>query len=101
VEIEVGRASNVLLVPRGAVRNTKRGDSVMVAGVGRRLVQLGLADDRYVEVRSGLQEDEQVLLPGASVAIGARERGAQQQRNGRSGQASARRMQRVIGGGGR
>lgn len=74
-EIEVGRRTEALLVPRAAVR-----DSLLwvvdSAGVARRrVVRLGLAGDGWVEVRDGLLPGERVVTAGASLlSDGARTR---------------------------
>ena len=62
--IEVQRADNVLAVPEEAVVETG-GRSLVSRVVGDRVeltpVELGVSDGRFVEVRSGLGEGDQVL----------------------------------------
>lgn len=102
VEIEVGRADGVLLVPRSAIASSRRGSSVQVDGAGRREVTLGLADDRFVEVKSGLRLGERVVVASnAGRSAKGANGGTQKGSRGEGGQPSARRMQRLIGGGGR
>jgi multidrug efflux pump subunit AcrA (membrane-fusion protein) len=61
--IQAGKLENVLLIPVGAVTAGK----VTVQKDGRneeRDVVLGKSDGQNVEVRTGLSEGEQVLMPG-------------------------------------
>jgi hypothetical protein len=63
------RRSPVLAVPRSAIVRENSRAYVFVQREERLLhrqhVELGRADDRYVEVRSGLQEGDRVAVQGA------------------------------------
>lgn len=70
VSITISQASDVLLVPNGAIMSRK-GDSYvqMVTEEGElkeRLVQTGVSDWQYTEVTEGLSEGEQVFISEAS-----------------------------------
>jgi HlyD family secretion protein len=68
VRIIVEERRQVLVVPRPAVRGEGDQHSVFVVRGGRlerRAVRLGLASTQFYEIREGLQEGEQVALPGA------------------------------------
>lgn len=63
-EFVLARRTNVLLVPMEAVRGSDS-KAVFIIEEGRlvpRVIQPGLSDGRFVEVRSGLQEGETVYL---------------------------------------
>lgn len=67
VSIIIDKRSGVLLVPSGAVRETDSGPQVEVkSGNNTTLtpVKIGLIGDSETEVLSGLQEGDQVILPG-------------------------------------
>ena len=67
VQVEVGRRSSVLVVPAAAVRE---GAMWIVEPDGcahRRAVTLGLAGDSQIEVVSGVEPGEQVVVAGASL----------------------------------
>jgi RND family efflux transporter MFP subunit len=75
VQIEVASLADVVNVPRGAVRE----GSVWVVGAdsvaSRRAVRVGLATADRVEIASGLQPGERVVVDGASLlSEGARVR---------------------------
>lgn len=79
VNIEVGRKPAALVVPKEAVQElgVQRSWVFVLRGrhVEKRGVELGLRDERLIELRSGLGEDEQVVLPGgAALASGQRVR---------------------------
>ncbi|MBP2651768.1 MAG: macA 4 [Firmicutes bacterium] len=64
--INVGESKNVLVVPLAALRSEKIGQCVQVMVNGKaenRLVTLGLRDDEKVEITSGLDEGDLVVLP--------------------------------------
>ncbi|GAA2961669.1 efflux RND transporter periplasmic adaptor subunit [Actinokineospora diospyrosa] len=66
VTITVANAANALAVPSAAVQTVGNASSVTVVENGqetRRTVELGVKGDTYVQVLSGLTENEQVLLP--------------------------------------
>jgi len=72
VKIVVAGKENVLLVPRQAVRRDGEGKYVeMLEGVDLRrvAVEVGLSDEGYTEIVSGLEEGEQVVVkkPRASI----------------------------------
>jgi len=65
VKIVVARKENVLLVPRQAVRRDAEGKYVeMLEGVELRRVsvQVGLSDEGYTEIVSGLKEGEEIVV---------------------------------------
>ena len=65
VEIHVDRLEDVLSVPVQAIVQVEEETWCYVAGSGgpeRRTVELGPTNDKFVEVRRGLQEGERVLL---------------------------------------
>jgi RND family efflux transporter MFP subunit len=67
VEIDAEQHDGVLLVPAEAVVREGGDAAVFVASGGkarRRVIYAGLADDRDVEVRSGLKPGEQVITHG-------------------------------------
>jgi RND family efflux transporter MFP subunit len=67
VQVEVARRDNVIQVPRTAVRD---GQAWVVDGEGRaarRSVQLGLQSQEQVEVVSGLQPGERVVVEGGGL----------------------------------
>lgn len=66
VEIRVGEAKGVVLVPRRALQQRDGRAIVVIEGAGPQPVEVGLSDDRQVEVRSGLTEGTRVVVPGAS-----------------------------------
>lgn len=74
-QVEIGRSASALLVPQAAVQ---AGAMWTVGADGcahRREVTLGLTGDGLVEVRSGLEPGEQVVVAGASLlSDGARVR---------------------------
>ncbi len=66
-DIIVERRDNVLLIPNRAIRGTREAPLVHVyvdAQVQEREVTLGLSDGIDTEVLSGLNEGEEVVLPG-------------------------------------
>jgi len=62
---------NVLMVPSRAVRAVGRNRVVEVMVNGKteqRTVQVGMTNDTYTEITSGLQEGEQVVIPSTTAA---------------------------------
>lgn len=60
------RAENAIIIPRGAVSKTANGWSVMVrreTGSSLTPVEIGVMNDTEAEVRSGLNEGDEVLVP--------------------------------------
>ncbi|HWR41180.1 MAG TPA: efflux RND transporter periplasmic adaptor subunit [Patescibacteria group bacterium] len=71
VTILVGESKNVLTIPLSAVKDSKgqKVVQVMMAGKAQNtVVKLGIADDEKVEVVSGLNEGDQVLLPSGKAS---------------------------------
>jgi HlyD family secretion protein len=65
-DFQVGQLENALVVPTAAVMRRERGTGVFVMGddgqpVFKR-IETGVSVDKYTEVKSGLQGNEQVLL---------------------------------------
>lgn len=68
VTIQVGESSNALVVPLAAIKEEKGQKFVQVVenGQARRVpVQSGLSDDAKVEIVSGLNEGDQIIVPAA------------------------------------
>ncbi len=66
--INVGESKNTLLVPLSAVKEVKGQKLVQLLTGGKPQtvpVQLGISNDEKVEVLSGLNEGDQILLPAA------------------------------------
>ncbi len=66
VEVVVGQAQDVPVVPRLALKDSARGRAVMVANDGHpveRYIEVGAMDESWAEVRSGLSEGDRVLVP--------------------------------------
>lgn len=71
VRIVIEEKQDVIVVPNGAIRFEDRRNVVYVRSKGKtehREVTPGVRDDRFTEIRSGLAEGEQVLLPFAAPA---------------------------------
>jgi membrane fusion protein, macrolide-specific efflux system len=65
---------NILVIPVEAVRKEKEGDSVLVKKNGaaepeKRMVKLGVSDDKNVEVISGVGQNETVIIKGKKYAL--------------------------------
>jgi membrane fusion protein (multidrug efflux system) len=108
VQLTASQKTDAILVPREAVVQQADGPVVFVADNGRasaRKVQLGMSDDKNVEIVSGLTPGEQVVVAGqnglrdgapvqvvgdASTGAGAGGAGGGQggQRQGQGGQGS-------------
>lgn len=68
VTINVGESKNVLVLPLSAVKDDKgqKYVQVMVNGIAQNApVQIGLSDDEKVEILSGLNEGDSVVVPAA------------------------------------
>ena len=64
VHIQAGKVENVLLVPVGAVTAGKATVQLKDNHTEQRDVVLGKSDGQMAEVRTGLNEGDQVILPG-------------------------------------
>ena len=83
VTIELDRAENVLTVPASAVKRDRQGHYVeifdRVSGSNeRRDVTIGLSDKVTTEIKTGLAEDEAVVISGTAGGAGARGAGGRQ-----------------------
>jgi RND family efflux transporter MFP subunit len=66
VTVTVAESEGALYVPARAVR-TKDGTSrVTIQGGAERVVEMGVRSDQYVEITSGLSENDRVVLPGGA-----------------------------------
>lgn len=66
VAVVTGEAKDVLAVPRAALTQSPRGWVVVASNDGHpveRLIEVGLIDADWVEVRSGLSATDRVLIP--------------------------------------
>lgn len=85
----VAQAQDVLTVPAAAVRNGRGGSFVQVrqedGTVARRTVETGLATRAVVEIRSGLEEGEDVVVSADGAPSGGRPSQSQSQRRGPGG----------------
>ncbi len=69
VQLEVERKPNALLVPEGALLNEKAGTSLFTVADGKAKktrVQVGFNDGANIEIASGLEPDQPVILLGKS-----------------------------------
>ncbi|MEU8041335.1 efflux RND transporter periplasmic adaptor subunit [Streptosporangium sp. NPDC049078] len=66
VTVTVAESAETLYVPAQAVRTRDGVSRVTVRGGAERVVETGVRSDRYVEITSGLSENDQVILPGAA-----------------------------------
>ncbi|MEO6087085.1 MAG: efflux RND transporter periplasmic adaptor subunit [Umezawaea sp.] len=76
VEITVASATGVLAVPSAALSTIGAASTVTVLENGaesRKAVEVGVRGDQYVQITSGLTENEQVVLP--QVATGTQQQG--------------------------
>lgn len=83
VEVTVAAATNVLAVPAAAVQTANGQSTVQVMENGaetRKTVEVGVRGDQYVEIKSGLTADEQVVLPPVTTSTN-QNRQQQQQGN--------------------
>ena len=74
IDIEVAQRDNALAVPAIAVRDLAREPYVFIVNNGyarRREVEIGIQDGMHVEIRKGLQENDQVIVT-AKVAEGTK-----------------------------
>lgn len=63
VVIHVDEVKDAILLPRRAVLQQGGKFSVNVEGQGQKPVEIGLADDRQIQIKSGLDEGARVVLP--------------------------------------
>ncbi|MET1072670.1 MAG: efflux RND transporter periplasmic adaptor subunit [Umezawaea sp.] len=78
VEITVASATGVLAVPSAAVSTLGAASTVTVLENGaetRKSVEIGVRGDQYVQVTSGLSENEQVVLPQVATGSGTQQQG--------------------------
>jgi HlyD family secretion protein len=78
VTLHVGESRNVLVVPLAAVKEDKgqKYIQVMVNGKAENMpVQVGIADDEKIEIQSGIQEGDPIILPTAKKVMGTKEQG--------------------------
>lgn len=71
VTITAGQSQNSLVVPLSAIKEEKEQKYVQVMVNGkqeRAMVKIGLSDDEQVEILSGLQEGDMVVLPASKVS---------------------------------
>lgn len=74
VTITVGERKNALVVPLAAIKEEKEQKyvQVMVGGKPEKVfVQVGLSDDEHVEIISGLNEGDSIVLPAAKASTAA------------------------------
>jgi RND family efflux transporter MFP subunit len=74
VQVTVDEADDAVYVPAAAVRTAPDGRTTVLARNGtttiQRPVELGIRGDRYVEIRSGLAEGDQIELPATTTSGG-------------------------------
>ncbi len=68
VLIHVDDVKDALLLPRRAVQQRGARFVVTVEGKGPQPVEVGLADDRQIQIKSGLEEGARVVVPAAKRA---------------------------------
>ncbi len=66
VTVTVAESAETLYVPAQAVRTRDGISRVTVPGGAERVVETGVRGDRYVEITSGLSENDRVVLPGGA-----------------------------------
>ena len=99
VEIKVKERKDVVLLPRKFVRSLRGGRALVVDSAGnRKRIKLGMSDGIMVEVISGLQTGEKIVIPTQSKKRGGRsaKRGGKGDRG--RGRDSSRNMRRMMGG---
>ncbi len=66
VSIIIGQAKDVVQVPSEVIKTNKKGDKyVVVLNNGKkeeRIIEIGLTNNIYTEVKSGLKENEEIIL---------------------------------------
>ncbi|MFD0891552.1 efflux RND transporter periplasmic adaptor subunit, partial [Streptosporangium algeriense] len=70
VTVTVAQSQAALYLPAQAVRTKDGGARVTVQGGGERVVTTGVRSDRYVEITSGLAENDRVVLPTGATTGG-------------------------------
>jgi RND family efflux transporter MFP subunit len=66
-EIVVASANNTIVVPKDIIVSKQRGNSIFVVEKGiayERIVEFGLENPREVEIKSGLKNDERIVVKG-------------------------------------
>ncbi|MGW0591710.1 efflux RND transporter periplasmic adaptor subunit [Streptosporangium sp. NPDC002607] len=66
VTVTVAKSAEALYVPAQAVRTSAGVSRVTVQGGVERVVETGVRGDQYVEITSGLAENDRVVLPGGA-----------------------------------
>ncbi|WP_433368380.1 efflux RND transporter periplasmic adaptor subunit [Streptosporangium sp. CA-115845] len=66
VTVTVAKSAEALYVPAQAVRTSAGVSRVTVRGGVERVVETGVRSDQYVEITSGLAENDRVVLPGGA-----------------------------------
>ncbi|MFF3443147.1 efflux RND transporter periplasmic adaptor subunit [Streptosporangium sp. NPDC002721] len=66
VTVTVAESAETLYVPVQAVRTRDGVSRVTVQGGAERVVETGVRGDQYVEITSGLSENDRVVLPGGA-----------------------------------
>jgi membrane fusion protein (multidrug efflux system) len=70
VQVTAVQKANAVLVPRDAVVQKEDGPTVFVASDGKassRVVQIGIQDEKNLEILSGVAADEQIVVVGQNV----------------------------------
>ncbi|GAA0851980.1 hypothetical protein GCM10009525_79190 [Streptosporangium amethystogenes subsp. fukuiense] len=66
VTVTVARSAEALYVPAQAVRTSAGVSRVTVQGGVERVVETGVRGDQYIEITSGLAENDRVVMPGGA-----------------------------------
>ncbi|WP_051753362.1 efflux RND transporter periplasmic adaptor subunit [Streptosporangium amethystogenes] len=66
VTVTVAKSAEALYVPAQAVRTSAGVSRVTVQGGVERVVETGVRGDQYVEITSGLAENDRVVVPGGA-----------------------------------
>ncbi|MBN2575038.1 MAG: efflux RND transporter periplasmic adaptor subunit [Deltaproteobacteria bacterium] len=68
VVIHVDEIKDAVLLPRNAVQQRGARFVVRVEGKGEQVVEVGLSDDRQIQIKSGLEEGARVVVPSSPKA---------------------------------
>ncbi|WP_326645475.1 efflux RND transporter periplasmic adaptor subunit [Streptosporangium sp. NBC_01755] len=66
VTVTVAKSAETLYVPAQAVKTSEGISRVTVQGGTERVVETGVRGDQYVEITSGLAENDRVVMPGGA-----------------------------------